>query len=465
MVNFPSFDNNRFATEVPVEYYLGLARNDYTPLVNHAISGTYPPGSTFKMVPAVAALQEGLITPARQLFDPGQIEIANRFAPNDPGRSQIFVCWNREGHGPMNMVQSIANSCDVYYYKITGGFDQDGEYVEGLTVDRLSRYAEQFGYGRVQGIELPLEAAGNLPPSRDWKAQIYGEPWSTGDDYNMGIGQGFMTATPLQVVQMAAVIANGGFLYRPSIIHHMSDEDGNIVIVDDNSEIVARAYQGEDGQTVLLDADGNPLDDASINVQFDENGNYVYQPEVLNAVEVDREYLELAAEGMRIVNSVDSEGRPAGTGTSYVTWLADVGLITAGKTGTSEYCDNIAIKRGWCRFEERAIQPTHAFYVGYAPLENAEIAVMTFIFNGGEGSQWAAAVSCHVLAAYFDLGQYADGLTATEWQETMRQENRVCNTFIQEQAKWFVPIVEPLEFAPEPVNEGDETILPQPVGP
>jgi penicillin-binding protein 2 len=317
----------------------------------------------------------------------------------------------------------------------------------------------------VQGIELPLEAAGNLPPSRDWKAQIYGEPWSTGDDYNMGIGQGFMTATPLQVVQMAAVIANGGFLYRPSIIHHMSDEDGNIVIVDDNSEIVARAYQGEDGQTVLLDADGNPLDDASINVQFDENGNYVYQPEVLNAVEVDREYLELAAEGMRIVNSVDSEGRPAGTGTSYVTWLADVGLITAGKTGTSEYCDNIAIKRGWCRFEERAIQPTHAFYVGYAPLENAEIAVMTFIFNGGEGSQWAAAVSCHVLAAYFDLGQYADGLTATEWQETMRQENRVCNTFIQEQAKWFVPIVEPLEFAPEPVNEGDETILPQPVGP
>lgn len=461
MVNFPTFDNNRFATEVPVEYYLGLARNDYTPLVNHAISGTYPPGSTFKLVPAAGALQEGVVSPSRLLFDPGQIEIANRFAPNDPGRAQIFVCWNREGHGLMNTLLALANSCDVYFYKITGGFDQDGEYVEGLTVDRIAKYGAQFGFGRVQGIELPLEAPGNLPPSRNWKAQIYGEPWSTGDDYNLGIGQGFLTATPLQVVQMAAVIANGGFLYRPTIIHHMTDEDGNVVVVDDDGQVVARAYPGENGETVLLDAAGNPLDDPSINIKFDAEGNYVYQPEVIDSLDVDREYIQVVADGMRRVNAVDEEGRPIGTGTSYVTWLADVGLITAGKTGTSEYCDNIAIKRGWCRFEERAIQPTHAFYVGYAPFDNPEIAVMAFIFNGGEGSQWAAPVACHVMAAFFDMGQYADGMTATEWEDSMRQENRVCNTFIQEQAKWFVPIVEPLAFAPEPVDEGDETVLPQ----
>jgi penicillin-binding protein 2 len=461
MVNFPTFDNNRFATEVPVEYYLGLARNDYTPLVNHAISGTYPPGSTFKLVPAAGALQEGVVSPSRLLFDPGQIEIANRFAPNDPGRAQIFVCWNREGHGRMNTLLALANSCDVYFYKITGGFDQDGEYVEGLTVDRIAKYGAQFGFGRVQGIELPLEAPGNLPPSRNWKAQIYGEPWSTGDDYNLGIGQGFLTATPLQVVQMAAVIANGGFLYRPAIIHHMTDEDGNVVVVDDDGQVVARAYPGENGETVLLDAAGNPLDDPSINIKFDAEGNYVYQPEVIDSLDVDREYIQVVADGMRRVNAVDEEGRPIGTGTSYVTWLADVGLITAGKTGTSEYCDNIAIKRGWCRFEERAIQPTHAFYVGYAPFDNPEIAVMAFIFNGGEGSQWAAPVACHVMAAFFDMGQYADGMTATEWEDSMRQENRVCNTFIQEQAKWFVPIVEPLAFAPEPVDEGDETVLPQ----
>nr|MBP8947750.1 hypothetical protein [Promineifilum sp.] len=163
MVNFPTFDNNRFQTEVPVDYYLGLARNEYTPLVNHAISGTYPPGSTFKLVPAAAALQEAVVSPERFLFDPGTIEIPNRFAPNDPGRVQPFVCWNLAGHGAMNMRLGIANSCDVYFYKISGGFDQDGEFVEGLTVDRIGIYGSQFGYGRVQGIELPLEAAGNLP--------------------------------------------------------------------------------------------------------------------------------------------------------------------------------------------------------------------------------------------------------------------------------------------------------------
>jgi penicillin-binding protein 2 len=118
----------------------------------------------------------------------------------------------------MNMRLAIKHSCDVYFYKVTGGFDQDGEFVEGLTVDRIDVYGSQFGYGRVQGIELPLEAEGNLP-TRAWKRQTQGEPWSTGDDYNLGIGQGFMTATPLQQAQMAAVIANGGLPlpaeYRP----------------------------------------------------------------------------------------------------------------------------------------------------------------------------------------------------------------------------------------------------------
>ena len=229
MASLPNFDNNRFQTEVPVDYYLGQARNEYQPFVNHAVSSIYPPGSTFKLVPGSASLQEGTVSASRLLLGPGEITIPNRFAPNDPGRAQTFVCWFRPGHGLVNAITGLANSCDVYYYKISGGFDQDGEFVEGLGVNRISRYASMFGFGRVQGIELPLEAAGDLPPDREWKARVYGEPWSTGDDYNLGIGQGFLTASPLQVAQMAAVIANGGFLYRPSIIHHMSDVDGNIV--------------------------------------------------------------------------------------------------------------------------------------------------------------------------------------------------------------------------------------------
>ncbi len=354
MVNIPTFDNNRFSTEVPVDYYLGLARNDYTPLVNHAISGQYPPGSTFKLVPASGALQEGVVSPSRVLFDPGEITIPNRFAPNDPGRAQTFVCWFREGHERMNMISGISNSCDVYFYKISGGYDQDGEVVDGLGVDRLHEYADQFGFGRVQGIELPLEAPGNNP-SQAWKRQTHGEPWSTGDDYNMGIGQGFVTSTPLQVAQMAAIVANGGFLYRPTIIHHITDSEGNIV--------------------------------------------QPFEPEVLNSVNVDRQWLDIVAEGMRLVNQ---EG---GTGASFVEWLDEFGISSAGKTGTSEYCDNIAIKRRWCK--EGQILPTHSWYVGYAPFENPEIVVAVFIFNAGEGSQWAAPVAREVMAAYFGVDSYA----------------------------------------------------------
>lgn len=431
MVNVPTFDNNRFKTEVPVDYYLGLARNKYTPLVNHAISGTYPPGSTFKLVPSAAALQEGVISAERYLFDPGTIEIPNRFAPNDPGRVQPFVCWNLDGHGLMDMRLAIKHSCDVYFYKIAGGFDQDGEFVEGLTVDRINLYGRQFGYGRVMGIELPLETAGNLP-TRAWKRQTHGEPWSTGDDYNLGIGQGYMTATPLQQAQMTSVVANGGFLFRPRLVHHMTDADGNIVITNDDGQIIARARPGRNGETILTDRDGNPLVDPTINVQFDAEGNYIFQPEVIDTLAVDSQYLRVVQEGMKLVNF--HEGEDYGTGATWADWnaLEAAGIPTAGKTGTSEYCDNIAITAGWCRFEDieqRRILPTHAWYVAYAPYDDPQIAVAVFIFNGGEGSMWATPVACHVIAAYFGVGQYSS-LMGDLTPEEAANVPPVCNSLV-----------------------------------
>ena len=452
MANLPTFDNNRFQTEVPVDYYLGLARNPYTPLVNHAISGTYPPGSTFKLVPAAAALQEGVISPDRYLFDPGTIEIPNRFAPNDPGRVQPFVCWDLAGHGLVNMRLAIKHSCDVYFYKITGGFDQDGEFVEGLTVDRIDLYGYQFGYGRVQGIELPLEAEGNLP-TRAWKRQTQGEPWSTGDDYNLGIGQGFMTATPMQQAQMAAVIANGGFLYRPSIVHHMTDADGNVVITDDDGKIVARAHPDRNGNTVLTDADGNPLVDPTINVKFDADGNVIFQPEVIDTLAVDQQYLQVVREGMHLVNQHIVDTNEFGTGATYADWnaLEAAGIPTAGKTGTAEYCDNIAITRGWCRFEDiaqRRILPTHAWYVAYAPYDDPEIAVSVFIFNGGEGSAWATPIACHVIAAYFGVGQYAS-LMGDLTPEEAAAQTPVCNSLIYNPTLPQFDFGTPSEAAPE----------------
>lgn len=411
MYSLPTFDNNRFATEIPVEYYLGLERNDYQPLFNHAIGGQYPPGSVFKIITGAAALQEGIVSPSRRLDTPGSIVIPNRYAPNDPGRAQRFVCWiwngidpetgERGEHGSMDMYEAMANSCDIYFYKVSGGFDQDGEFVDILGIDRLSVYSNQFGMGRVQGIELPAEAPGNIP-TQAFKRTNYGEPWSTGDDYNTAIGQGFVTSTPLQVAQMAAVIANGGFLYKPTLVHHMTNDQGEIVIIDEtdpNRPIFASP--DENNNPVLRDIDGRTLDpeDVNISVSFDENGEFIYQPRVLNVVEVDREYLDVIAEGMRLVNL---EGGTAG----YFPWLDEYGITTAGKTGSAEFCDNIALKRGWCKGPGE-IQPTHAWYVGYAPFDDPEIAVAAFLYHGGEGSEWAGPVVREVLEAYFDVGDYA----------------------------------------------------------
>lgn len=434
LVSLPTFDNNRFQTEVPVDYYLGLARNEYTPLVNHAISSEYPPGSTFKIVPAAGALQEGLISPTRLLRAPGEITIPNRFAPNDPGRAQTFVCWvastPKGEHGFVDVFTGLANSCDVYFYKISGGFDQDGEFVEGLGIEGIANYGEQFGFGRVQGIELPLEADGNLPPNRDWKAANYGEPWSTGDDYNIGIGQGFLTASPLQVAQMAAVIANGGFLYKPSIIHHMSDEDDNVVVIDEDSQILYRVNTNSRGENIFTDSDGNVIDQPEFNsVSFNANGDHIFQPVVLNAVDVSREFIDAVADGLRLVNTrIDEE--QFYTGATYTEWLDAFGISTAGKTGTSEYCDNIAIEKGWCSFDDiiqRRVLPTHSWYVGYAPAEEPEIVVAVFLYNGGEGSQWAAPAACNIMAAYFEIGQYALD-TSSEEIEEINSENQACTS-------------------------------------
>lgn len=418
MVNIPSFDNNLFATEIPVEYYLGLLRNDYEPFLNHAIAGQYPPGSTYKVVTVAAALQEGIVAPTRLLEAPGTILVANQFAPNDPGRAQEFVCWislppNFSSHGLVNAYIGLAQSCDIYMYKIAGGYAPEN--IRGMGMDTLQIYSNQFGMGRLQGIELPLEAPGNIP-NRQWKQLNFGEPWSTGDDYNAAIGQGYITATPMQVAQMAAVIANGGFLYRPTVIHHLTDENGEVFVLNENLEPVPAASRG---------------------VPIDEEGNVGFVPQVVDVLEVDRQFIDVVAEGMRLVNTLEGTGTSFtrvfwdpvvnpelepyaypvelsdGRTISFLTgWLEEFGIeSTAGKTGTAEFCDNISQIKGWCTEEKilnGEVLPTHSWYVGYAPFDNPEIVVAAFVYYGGEGSLWSAPIVRDVMAAYFKVGEFAE---------------------------------------------------------
>ena len=378
MVSIPTYDNNRFSTRIDLEYYQSLLENTYNPLVNHAISGQYPPGSTFKLVTASGALQDGVINRNTRIVGEGIVFLENRYAPNDPGQAQPFYCWYREGHGALTILGGLAQSCNIFFYKVGGGFPPQN--LEGLGDQRLAWYSEQFGFGARSGIELYGEATGHVPTAR-WKRLTYGESWSTGDTYNMAVGQGFVTSTPLQVLNMAAVVASGGTLYRPQIVHHLTDATGNVVRV------------GPDGETSLLtDASGNPIPPP----RDKDEMRLVFQPEVIRWLDVSSENMALVQEGMR---------RAVTEGTAEEASLDEYGIHVAAKTGTAEFCDNIAIRQGWCR--EGWPLPYHAWSVAYAPYENPEIAVVAFVYNGGEGSAVAIPIIRHFLEAYFEVGRYA----------------------------------------------------------
>ena len=171
LVSYPSYDNSRFARAIDGEYFLEIANDPLRPLVNNTIKSKYPPGSVWKVITAAAVLEEEIIDPNTLLLDEGQILVENRYAPNDRAASQRFVCWLREGHGRVNMINGIAWSCDVYFYQIGGGNPNlSAQTIRpgGLGINDLFRYGTAFGIGSELGIELPFENP-NRMPDPDWK--------------------------------------------------------------------------------------------------------------------------------------------------------------------------------------------------------------------------------------------------------------------------------------------------------
>ena len=184
----PSFDPNLFVRGISVADYRALTENEYRPLASKSVQGTYPPGSTFKMVTALAALEEGLISPDDTVWCPGHLEIAGR----------RFHCWKRVGHGHMNLQQSLEQSCDVYYYSLA---------VE-VGIEKISAMARRLGLGTRHDLPMSAVAQG-LMPTKSWKRRAYSQDWLVGDTVNASIGQGFTLASPLQLAVMAARLATG----------------------------------------------------------------------------------------------------------------------------------------------------------------------------------------------------------------------------------------------------------------
>jgi penicillin-binding protein 2 len=326
LASVPAFDPRAFANGLSQETWRAWVGNPMAPLVNKAIAGQYPPGSTFKMVVALAALEAGVVAPDHEVSCPGFMHL---------GRHR-FHCWKRWGHGKLTLIEAVAQSCDVYFYEVA----------RRVGVDAIAAMARSFGLGARLEIDLPGERAG-LVPDRDWKLATRGEPWQKGETLVIGIGQGFLEATPLQLAVMAARIANGGRAIRPYLV---------------------RPPGGTDPAEVPL-------------------------------LGVSEWSLSFVKEGMfRVVNGERGTAREA--------QLPDREIAMAGKTGTSQVRRISRTERvtGVLKNEEKPWQERdHALFVAFAPYRAPRYALAVVVEHGGSGSQTAAPIARDIMAKALEL--------------------------------------------------------------
>jgi penicillin-binding protein 2 len=279
MVHLPAYENTLFRDGLSEDEFDRLMRDPGRPMLNGAVSSAWPPGSCFKLITALAALQAGVVKPDTKIHCGGGIRL--------PGGA-FLGCWM--AHGEQDMLSAIANSCDSYFYQLVGG-EPNGKWA-GIGPEKLAEWARLFGLGRPTGLPLPAEAPG-LVPTPAWKLATHREQWYQADSYFSAIGQGFYLATPLQMAMVGAATANGGTLFKPRLVQELRDDRGNTI--------------------------ERP------------------EPVEVGKIPVDPEHMSLVRQGCRAGMIVDGR-TPYGTRYSGTSWSAEIKeLPIAGKTGTSEY--------------------------------------------------------------------------------------------------------------------------------
>jgi len=328
MVSQPSFDPNLFVTGISFKAYAELRDSIDRPLFNRILRGLYPPGSTIKPAVAIAGLDSGVITGSSRVYDPGYYQL--------PNYDHKYRNWNRTGDGYVDLDTAIMRSNDTYFYDLA----------HKLGIDRLSSYMNQFGIGRKVSLDMFEESAG-LMPSREWKRATRRQAWFPGETLILGIGQGYMQSTPLQLAQATALIASKGKWIRP----HLAKTIEGVPPVDPDPvpDIVLR----------------DPSNWAKVN------------------------------HGMQqVVHGARGTARVAGVGAQY---------LIAGKSGTAQV---VAIKQGE-KYDRSKVQERHrdhALFVGFAPANNPQITVSVMIENGEAGSRVASPVVRKVMDAWL-LGE------------------------------------------------------------
>ena len=318
--SYPSFDPNLFATRLPSKVWNGLLENPGKPLNNKAISGQYPPGSTFKMVTVLAALEAGVIDRKTSFHCPGHFDV----------NEERFHCWKRAGHGWMNAYTSLEQSCDTFFYNIA----------QELGIDRIAKMARRMGLGQSYNLSIPQEAKG-LVPDKNWKRGKFGTEWHLGETIVATIGQGYISATPLQMAVMTSRMVNGGYAVEPWIVAH----DG---------EYHARKRQKQWRNI------GLPKED-------------------LQTIIRGMELVTTGADGTAKKSSIDVKGREM-----------------AGKTGTSQVKRITRAERKAGRLSQEEIiwkHRHHALFVGYAPMDDPRYVCSVVVEHGGSGV-WGGGADC-----------------------------------------------------------------------
>ena len=357
MVSVPSFDPNAFNEGVSREYWRALMANTRAPLTNKVIAGQYAPGSTFKMMVALAALEAGIVGPDHEVFCKGYTELGNA----------RFHCWKRRGHGYQDLNGAIQQSCDVYFYDLA----------RRTGVNRIAAMAERFGLGARVGIDLPGEKPG-LMPTREWKLAVMGKRWQGGETLVTGIGQGFVLTTPLQLAVMVARIANGGLAVTP----HLLKAPPTAAAIGD---------RGDDMENAASLAKG--LAHAK-----------------LPSLGVSKAALDVVRRGMFAVSNTPR-------GTAYRSRIREKRWLLAGKTGTSQV-RRITLserRRGIVKNANRPwIERDHALFVTYAPVDAPRYAVSVVVEHGGGGSKVAAPIARDVMREALRRAEQAEKAAHSE---------------------------------------------------
>ena len=341
LVSAPSFDPNLFAVGMTTAQYAELTDDLARPLFNRAVRGTYPPGSTIKPMLALAALETGATNLTRKSACMGYFTL-----PNDDHR---YRDWKPEGHGEVDLHDAISQSCDVYFYEISGE----------LGIDNMHFYLDQFGLGQKTGVDVNGESLG-INPSREWKRQYFSNPddkrWYHGETVIASIGQGYMSASPLQLASAAATLATRGARFRPHMVAAWED-----------------TLTGE--RTMV-----RPERTGDVRIQ-----NEFYWDTVIGAMN-------------EVLQGPRGTARATGVGAPYT---------MAGKSGTAQVF-SVAQEDEYDEEEIEERLRDHALFISFAPLENPQIAVAVIVENGSSGSRVAAPIARAIMDQYLGYNDATD---------------------------------------------------------